>query len=570
MMSFIAVLPCWLARAKRHSLSSAAFLVLLITCSFGGSAQTPVKDSTASISGRVTIDGKGAGGITVAATMSTSPIDNRTVAKTTTDEDGKYQLTGFAAGQFTVLPLAKSFVVGTNGVYKQPAQKITVAEGEAITKIDFVLVRGGVVTGRVTDTDGRPVISERVSVVPKGTPDAPSPMAMFDGPKGMTDDRGVYRVYGLGPGSYKVSIGQAPSVTGVSVMGMGGSQYAKVFFPGVTDEAKATLIEINEGTEVSNVDLVVSKSGSGFAVSGRVVDADSGQPVPNVFVVFSSVNEANQQLGGMEFTGNQSDANGKFRLEGVRPGRYSAYTMSTGQDSTSYSDQAPFEVSESDVSGVEIKVRRGATISGVAVIENNFDAAIAGLLQTVSLFAYANTKGGPPSYSRSQIGSDGSFTFSGLAPGKVQVGVNGFPVPPKGLTLMRTELDGVDQREGVEVTAGAQITGVRLVFAYGAGSIRGEVKIEGGELPAGLTLRVVIRSGTGGTGRFVRGVEVDVRGHFLAENIPPGTYELTLSAAGPDRTPAAAFAPVTRTVTVESGQVQVVLVVNLAARKATP
>jgi hypothetical protein len=77
--------PCWLARAKKRSLLLTSILLI---CSFGGSAQTPTKAPTATISGRITIDGKGVAGITVAATTSTSPLDNRTVAKTTTDDDG--------------------------------------------------------------------------------------------------------------------------------------------------------------------------------------------------------------------------------------------------------------------------------------------------------------------------------------------------------------------------------------------------------------------------------------------------------------------------------------------------
>jgi protocatechuate 3,4-dioxygenase beta subunit len=541
---------------------------LLVLYSSGASAQTPGKNPTASISGRVTIDGKGVAGITVAATTSSSPLENRTFAKTTTDDDGKYQLTGLAAGQLTIIPLAKAFVVGTSGSYKQPGQSITVADGETITKIDFDLVRGGVITGRITDTDGRPVIGERVSVVAKDTPDTGRPATMFDGPRNMTDDRGIYRVYGLGPGKYKVSIGQTTAGGNVAIMGMGGSQYAKTFYPGVTEEAKATIVEINEGSEVSDIDIVARKSARGYSVSGRVVDADSGQPVPNVFVVYSSLNEGTQQLGGMNFAGNQTDASGKFRLENVQPGHYAAYMLATGQATSTYSGQTPFDVSDGDVSGVEIKVHRGATISGVAVIENNFDPAAASLLQTVSLFAFRNSKGdSTPSFSRSQINADGSFSFSGVAPGKVQISMVGFPTPPKGLTLVRTEVDGIEQREGIEVNAGAQITGVRLVFAFGSGSIRGEVRAEGGVLPAGVSLQVIIGSAAGGARPF-SGL-VDVRGHFVVENIPPGTYEISVMTVGPDRA-ASTYAPVPRTVTVENGPVQMVLVVNFAAKKATP
>ena len=559
--------PCWLACGKKRSLLLTSTLLLLAVYSFGGSAQTPSKAPTASISGRVTINGKGVAGVTVAATTSTPPFDNRTVAKTTTDDEGKYQLTGLAAGQFTIMPLAKAFVVENSGAYKQPGQSITVAEGETITKIDFALVRGGVITGRITDTDGRPVIGERVNVVARNSPDAARPVTMFDGPRNRTDDRGIYRVYGLGPGSYTVSIGQANAAGNMTIMGMGGSQYTKTFYPGVSDEAKATILEINEGTEISNIDIIAGKSGRGFSVSGRVVDADSGQPVPNVFVVHSSLNEGTQQLGGMNFSGSQTDANGKFRLENIQPGHYAAYMFGTGEGTTSYSDQTPFDVSDGDVSGVEIKVHRGATISGVAVVENNFDPTVVSLLQTVSIFAFSNTKGGPPSYSRSQINGDGRFSFSGLAPGKVQISVVGFPTPPKGLTLVRTEVDGIEQREGIEVNAGARITGVRLVFAYGVGSIRGEVRAEDGTLPAGLTLQVIIRSATGGARQF--GGTVDARGHFVVENVPQGTYEMSIVTLGPDRT-LSTYVPEPRTVNVENGPVQTVLVVNFAAKKAVP
>lgn len=559
--------PCSLARAKKRSLLLTSTLVLIVLYSFDASAQTPREGPSASISGRVTIDGKGVTGITVVATTSSSPLDNRTVAKTTTDDDGKYQLTGLAAGQFTIMPLAKAFVVGTSGAYRQPRQSITVGEGETIEKIDFALVRGGVITGRITDTDGRPVIGEPVNVVAKEAPDTSRPVTMFDGLRNMTDDRGIYRVYGLGPGSYRVSIGRGAGASDVAIIGMGGSQYVKTFYPGVADEARATIVEINEGTEVSNIDIVARKSARGATVSGRVVDADSGQPVPSVFVAYSSLNEGTQQLGGMNFSGSQTDANGKFRLENVPAGHYVAYMLTAGQITTQYSDQTPFNVSDGDVSGVVIKVHRGATISGVAIIENNYDPAVASVLQTVFLFAFSNTKGGAPSFSRSQINGDGSFSFSGLAPGKVQINMVGFPTPPKGLTLVRTEVDGIEQPEGIEVNAGAQITGVRLVFAYGTGSIRGEIKAESGTIPAGLTIQVIIRSATG-NGREFSGA-VDARGHFVVENMPPGAYEISVVTFGPDRT-VSTYAPEPRTVNVENGPVSVALVVNFAVKKAAP
>jgi protocatechuate 3,4-dioxygenase beta subunit len=545
-------------------------LALIVLFSAVCFSQTPAKEPTASVSGHVTMGGKSAPGVTVVATFSTSFFMNKTVAKTTTDEDGNYKLAGLAAGRFTVMPLAKAYVVGTGGAFKPAGQTVNVAEGEGVTKIDFALVRAGVVTGRITDAEGHPLIGERVSIVLSDSkPDANSQMAMFGSSRNQTDDRGVYRVYGLSPGSYKVSVGQAATAGGVSIMGMGGSQYLKTFFPGVQDEAKATIIEIKEGTEVPNVDISVGKPSSGFSVSGRVIDADSGLPVPNLYIGHSTVNEANQQMGGMNFTGNQTDANGKFRLEGLRPGHYAVFTFAAGQDNSTYSEPAPFEISEGDVTGIEIKLRRGATISGVAVMENNSDPAVAGLLQTVGLGAYVEKKGlSAPSYGRSQIGADGSFRFAGMAPGKVRIFLQGFPAPPKGFTVVRTEVDGLDQPEGIEVTAGQQLKGVRLVFAYGTGSIHGEVKLESGPPPEGTMMSLTLRSAPGNSRRFTRQLELDGRFHFAAENLPPGNYELLLRPVTSEGKDAPGFEPVKQTVTVTNGaDAQVSLAFDVNAKR---
>jgi protocatechuate 3,4-dioxygenase beta subunit len=539
------------------------------------SAQTPAKEPSASISGRVTAGGKAAVGVTVVATISNSFFDNKTIGKTTTDDDGNYKLSGLPAGSFTVMPLAKSYIVANGNAYKEAGQAVNVAEGETITKIDFPLVRGGVVTGRITDAEGHPLIGEKVSIVTKDSTADPGPqMAMLGGSKNQTDDRGVYRVYGLAPGSYKVSVGQASSSGGAaSIMGMGGSQYVKTFYPGVQEEAKATILEIKEGTEVKSVDISVGKPGTGFSVAGRVIDAESGNPVANLYIGHSSVNESKGEMAGMNFSGNQTDANGKFRLEGLRPGRYAVYTFAAGQakENSSYSEPVQFDISDSDVTGIEIKVRRGATISGVAVIENNTDPAVAALLQTVNLYAFVQQKGlAAPSFGQSAIGPDGSFQMAGLAPGKARLGIQGFPSPPKGLTLVRTELDGLDQPEGIEVAAGAQITGVRLLFAYGTGTIRGEVKIEGGSLPEGMRLHVLVRSAAADSRKFNRGAELDGRLHFVVENIPPGSYDLVVlgEVETPDPKPTPPVEFLKQTVRVSNGaEVNVNLVVDLTSKK---
>lgn len=504
-----------------------ALLSLIIFASALCLAQAPPKEPSASVSGRVTIAGKAASGIVVVATFRTSFFDNKTIAKATTDEDGNYKLTALPAGRLTIFPLAKSFVVTSDGGKKATEQSVNVADSEAVTKIDFALLRGGVITGRITDADGHPIIGEAVNIVPQGDSESAQQTFMFAAKKYQTDDRGIYRVYGLGPGNYRVSVGQtAAGGGGMTMMGITG-QLPKTFYPSVTEEAKATIIELKEGGEVTGIDITVGKASRGFAVAGRVIDADTGQPVAGVYLGHAVVDETTKQLGAMNFSGASSDANGKFRMEDFRPGRYAAFSFGSQADNTTYSEPAQFEIVDGDVTGIEVKLRRGGTISGVAVLEGNSDPAGATLFQAVNLFAYVAPKNlGAPSYSRGSIAADGSFQFKGLAPGTARISIQGFPTPPKGLTLARVELDGADHPEGIEVAAGAQIKGVRLVFVYGTGSIRGEVKIENGTLPEGSAIQVMVRA-AGGDGRGSNRVaEIDGRLHFFIENLAPGSYEL--------------------------------------------
>jgi hypothetical protein len=64
------------------------------------------------------------------------------------------------------------------------------------------MARGAAIEGVVRGITGEPAPDIGVLVTPAG--DAPPELAGILGSPWMTDDRGVYRVYGLAPGSYVV------------------------------------------------------------------------------------------------------------------------------------------------------------------------------------------------------------------------------------------------------------------------------------------------------------------------------------------------------------------------------
>src|SRR5262249_33437367 len=154
-----------------------------------------------------------------------------------TDEEGRYRFNGVAPGSYDVFPAAPALVLPKQGRYGQPGKTVMVEVGEATEVVDFALTEGGVITGRVTDADGRPVVEEAVSL---NKTDGQGHMLQFVPPNYeslTTDDRGVYRVYGVPAGRYLVSVG---TTYGVVRTGENRREYYKeTFHPGVTDQPKA-------------------------------------------------------------------------------------------------------------------------------------------------------------------------------------------------------------------------------------------------------------------------------------------------------------------------------------------
>src|SRR5262249_12047892 len=136
--------------------------------------------------------------------------------------------------------------------------------------------------------------------------------------------------------------------------------------------------------------------------------------------------------------------------------------------------------------------------------------------------------------------------------------------------LLGVERDGVLQTAGIEVAAGEQVTGLRLIVAYGEGVVRGQVQVVGGSLPEGARLSVYARRADAqGRPSSASPGSVDARGRFLLEGLSTGAHEITLTVYVPSQPgatmPIRQWASVKQTVSVTSGaesQVTLVLDVN--------
>ncbi len=354
-----------------------------------------------------------------------------------------------------------------------------------------------------------------------------------------TDDRGVYRVYGLMPGRYLVSVGEGE---GGIRYGNAGATYPRTFHPGVIEEAQAQAVEVTAGGEATGVDIALADAAKTFTASGRVVDADTGQPLANSSVSYNTFISGDLRGGGY---GGSTDAKGEFRIKHLLPGSYAASVRpdyadgGAATDDNFYSDVAPFEIVDADATGLEIKVHRGASISGVFVLDNTQARAVLAKLPQLGLYA-RQLKSKPDQRSMafgslSRVNADGTFHLAGLRPGKVQLALNNSSPHPRGFTLTRVERNGVEVgSDGFDLAAGEQLTGVRVHLAYGNGTLRGQVETREGAaaaaLPANVRLGVrVYRAGEADSHvQPVGFAEVDARGRFVIEGLLGGNYDVVV------------------------------------------
>jgi hypothetical protein len=520
----------------RHIFAPALILICLGIQAAAQPQTKPFKKApTGTVSGRVTIKGKGTSGVVIALRQNEFTYQPAPSPKATTDQEGNYRITDIPAGNYQISPIAPAFVLSdlnnsglSNYGSRGRGKSLVIAEGEDVESIDFALVRGGVITGKVTDADGRPLIEESITLLPeastneRGTSDTMPPMFF------QTDDRGIYRMFGVPAGRYRVAVGQTGNDL-YRTMG-GRPSYKQTFHPDVTDPAKATLVEVSEGLEITNVDISVGRAQQTFAASGRVVESGTGQPVANLRFGIRMLNE---EGGSADSTNATSNSQGEFRIENLPPGKYEVMVMPF-QGSDFLSDSVPFEILNQNVIGLLLKASIGASVSGKVLLEGTHDKNVLTRLAQLRLQVDVRSENPSSGFGQSsEIGLDGSFRAGGLSAGTATFYLGGEDRSLlKGFVISRIERDGSVQPRELEIKTGEQITGVRVVISYssaGSGVIRGTVKFENGSLPPGS--HIAVRLAKQGENQFNMNPSqqlVDSRGRFFIDGLAAGNYELNV------------------------------------------
>jgi len=509
--------------SARQAIGSLVVVLAIAVCV---QAQTTTqKVGSASISGRVTIKSKPAVGVMVRARDFKDydfPAKTRYTART--DQSGSFRITNLPAGTYELSSITPALVLANQ------LGSIVISEGEAVEDVSLSLVPGGVITGKITDSEGEPLIAQLVRITPvyeQLTSGHRTLLTRFQSDDS-TDDRGIYRAFGLPPGKYKVSVGESSSGTKRTR-----EFYQETFYPSVTDVAKATIIEVTEGSETKNVDIVLGRPVGTFSVAGRVVDSETGRPIPNVRYGHGQriVHDQYGSSGSSSLGNDVTNANGEFKLENVTPGTYTIFTVaSAGSDVPSAS--VTFEVVDRDLTDLVIKTTKGSSLSGVVILDGNQRAFTT--LSSLRICAAVESNDADFANSSSAIGQDGTFRIDGVQSGLVRLELCSARDKREQFEIVRVERNGIPQPETINVKEREHLAGIRVTVKYSklTGAIRGQVKVENGELPPisrlSLSLWPLDENLEPKRSSSLGSPQLDALGRFFAEGLPAGTYRLSV------------------------------------------
>jgi hypothetical protein len=459
-----------------------------------------------------------------------------------TDDDGRFQLDGLSAGAYLVMVMTPGYVVAPEEGkrYLRPGDTATIN-----------LIKGGVITGKVTGSQGGPVVGTRVQAIRvrdlENRPAKPgsSPLtflsAMTSEFNWKTDDRGVYRIYGLEPGVYHVAAGGG-SFPYLS------SPYDKdvpTYHPSGTADTAAD-VTVRAGEEATNIDIRY-RAIAGYAISGSV----SGPPeYVRTGVTVMLAHKASGSMAGTSYVLPGMSSNG-FIFDAVGDGEYylTAYAGSGSEETEiASSETRPVTVRGADVTGVNLALSPLGKINGQIVIEpaqgadlkqKCKDAPISRLDETVirvrpsgrnkpekvdlpllDMFL-SSAPGDKGEVIIRYVGEGRHYLHTDLPAGIWYIRAITLPGPAPASARMNAA------RDGLNLKAGGRLDGLVITLAEGAASISGKVVSarEAVALPSRLRLHLVPaeREAADETLRYAETVTKN-DGSFELYNLPPGRY----------------------------------------------
>jgi hypothetical protein len=519
-----------------------AFVLLTLTCASAfAQQQTPTpeisnEETSGAISGSIVNErGEPMAGATVFLRALGTVNAGRT---SSADTDGRFRVTGLEPGLYVVTGYSPAYV------FQSPELDSSPSYYRVGDSVRIEMIKGGVITGTVVNAAGEPIVGIRVRALRIRDQKAQvTRTPQYGNTERSTDDRGIYRIYGLAPGTYLVTAG-----------GAGNQSYqlnpyetdVPLYAPSSTRDG-ATEYTVRGGEETT-ADIRY-RSEPGHTVSGTVK-------------VSGTTNGANVMLmpveSGFMPAGNVMQAPGGrgFEISGVGDGEYqimaTEFPTNVGGMTTmpdiAVSESKRITVKGADVAGIELITRPASSLSGRVALEPSKAPECQGKRKPlfaetlIDLVRNEKDKEAGLPFMRMMYGAmspdpKGAFAFRNVTPGRYRLNpsfharfwyLQSISIgAPSATAPAKTATPKIDPAASwTVIKPGEKVSDLTITLAEGAASIRGRVPVaEGATMPSGSAVYLVPAEADKAADvlrYFVTNVSAD--GAFILNNLPPGRY----------------------------------------------
>lgn len=430
-----------------------------------------------------------------------------------------------------------SIGVGAAG-YELLRTRVRVSAGQPLEGLDLRINRSPIITGRILDENDRPVVGAKVEVLQEVFQNGRSQL-VAQGARAArgtfrSDDRGIYRVFGLSAGEYFISVSPKTEPAPDGQLRMATSPR---YFANAESLSDATPVALSWGEENQGIDIRLAPAPPTSA-HGRVLTAEPGPFCRRCRIeIYRRDGKAVKQIGSRTTT-----EQGLFSLFGLPPGDYVAVTHIFDRTTSSQGfGRQPFTVSEGKVEAIVVEAFGENPVAGRLVLrdppdtigEKNGAWSTQVRLQPDStdptqarrsrgMFTQANGTGTEAPFELAVFPGQYGFMVGGLRGGYVErIEVGGRPVEGPKLT----------------VPAGGIAGDVVVTISFKTGTVQGTVReaedgestgpasslaSTGGLLPPGVRVRLLPAEEGSIAGRWLGGRVKD--GAFEVPAVPPGEY----------------------------------------------
>lgn len=446
-----------------------------------------------------------------------------------TGADGGFRIEGITPGRYHLFAEHTGYVESTSRGGHGSGRILTVTAGQELKDLQIRFAAAAIITGRISDEDGEPLENAEVTVLRRTFSPGHSRLQQVAAER--TNDLGEYRIPGLAPGNYYLSVTPPPDFksllesdsssasaknasTGNAVKPS--TSYQTTYYPGTSDSSQAEPVQLHAGDEFpANFSLTPSPTRT---IRGSVANLPPNSSA-TIMLQSSDFN--------VVFNGAEVHRDGSFVIHDVSQGAYTI-VASVENASVPMIARQSLQVSSNNIDGLRLVPQTGATIRGTlhwdgrANVSNLTSPSLALRCSDPAdaLIDFSMGNGFSPA---APIASDGSFQWRNVPPGNYSLQLDNDRSSTSDWFLKSVIAGGrAADLSSISVAGGVMVLDV--VASPDGASVEGLVSDSQGE-PVADAVVVAAPELRSSAGRFVKTVS-DQRGRFSLHGIAPGQYSL--------------------------------------------